>query len=182
MAKSGWVAVVVSTLAFLASPVEWPDGWDGALGVRPAMAKDAFYTRKRVNGRWVTGRFPYKRVQTAAAAAAAPVAASAAAIAAPHVSKPEDPPATGSLVDPAPLAAALPPAFPERSALDVRPPRGLFFPEREIRSIVLDYRTGIRTIFYEDGGVVEEPDMGQPIVANTIHRLPLLPAEAAAKP
>jgi hypothetical protein len=48
----GAAAVAVAAFGGLLEPSP-----DRSLGVRSAQAKD-YYTRKRVNGRWITGRFP----------------------------------------------------------------------------------------------------------------------------
>src|SRR4051812_39937088 len=58
-------ARVVATLGTaLFAFVYCPEGPVGAVGVAPAHAK-AFYTRKRVHGKWVTGHFIKKHASAA---------------------------------------------------------------------------------------------------------------------
>ena len=150
------------------------------LGLAKAEARDT-YTRKRVNGRWITGVFHKQHAATTPAVAkAVPAAAATAAIASPAAPPPAapvearqapaaEPAATGSLTD---YALWLQRSAPERQPGLGDAPQAFFAPLREIRSVVIDYQSGIRTTFYIDGGVTEQPLVGEPIVARSIQSWP----------
>jgi hypothetical protein len=50
--RTAWIVLVALGLGWVV-----PDLGQGALGVSVAEAKSSTYTRKRVNGRWITGKF-----------------------------------------------------------------------------------------------------------------------------
>jgi hypothetical protein len=110
-------AVLASAVAFGACAVFGPE----ALGVSAAEAK-AYYTRKRVNGHWITGRFAKRHAAAAArhrAGKAAQIVTSTAALPAPSVSKalPETKSEVArpeAAVPTAPPPTATPPASDER--------------------------------------------------------------------
>ena len=146
-------------------------------GIEAAQARDT-YTRKRVNGRWITGTFAYKRSgrsageqQLTQVAAAVPVSDGSSPPVAERSSGVEEPAATGSLGDYA--------VWLQRSAAERKPiplgeaPQAFFAPTREIKSVVIDYQSGIKTIFYVDGGVWEQPVLAEPIATGTIQTWPL---------
>lgn len=162
-------SVVLAAAAFFGGPVP---GF-GGFGVEEAKARDT-YTRKRVNGRWITGTFAYKRSAGAQrltqVAGAVPVSDGSSPPVSERPSAADEPAATGSLSDYA--------VWLQRSAAERRPPLGeapqaFFAPSREIKSVVIDYQSGIKTIFYADGGVWEQPVLAEPIATGTIQTWPL---------
>jgi hypothetical protein len=80
-----------------------------------------------------------------------------------------EPAATGSLSD---YALFLQRTSSDRPAGLGEAPQAFFAPQREIRSVVIDYQSGIRTTFYTDGGVAEQPLVGEPIAARSIQNWP----------
>jgi hypothetical protein len=132
------------------------------LGIAPAAAKE-YYTRKRVNGRWVTGRFPKRGAETARSTSAR---ARTAAVQADDV--PVPPPAVRPLQAAAPAAAALVPGEPQageqhlvplKQALEQRA-RSMVAqdaaPAPNVRSVTYDFAQGVKTVIYLDGTVSEE--------------------------
>jgi hypothetical protein len=138
------------------------------VGLSAAQAKD-YYTRKRVNGRWVVGKFASNIAPKGSANIDHPIppirpeAINGALVVAAV-------PATGPTI--APDGAAPATYFEQlRGALEVRADdlrwsllTGPKKPSRENSSrpptpdkIVLDLVDGIKTIFYSDGSVREEP-------------------------
>ena len=141
------------------------DPFAALFGIGPAQAKD-YYTRKRVNGRWITGRFPKRSTgiakapaDTAKAPADTAQAAVAEAVQAPlpaAATRPQDvstPAGAPSLQEQdrlLPLQKAL-----ERRArsMAAREPRV----GPDIKSVTYDFDKGRKTITFLDGTVTEEP-------------------------
>jgi hypothetical protein len=195
-----WRAIVFSAVTL----GSWVGTGPGLLGVTPAEAK-AFYTRKRVNGHWITGRFP-KRHATAtrparegrARPAAAPVVTLTAALpvpaplanstapdakreptAAPPVAAPATPIAppteeqrlnglrealqarASRLVTTGSTGAGAPPAAQPQNGQplatsSIGESKAAVSPQREARSVSLDFETGIKTTLFSDGTILKE--------------------------
>jgi hypothetical protein len=148
-------------------------------GAAPNSAEAGdFYTRKRVNGVWITGQFPKKHVIRAKEARNQLVVAAAAA-----PSMPSSLPSTlGEGVDRPPLfqrasearRAALtaeplgesptvsmaqePRLIPLQRALEARAKSmsSGTLPPRALKVVTFNFETGVRTSVYEDGSIVEE--------------------------
>jgi hypothetical protein len=162
--KLGLSAVVVASTMF----ADAPSPGTVSIGLTSAQAKD-YYTRKRVNGRWVVGKFARKPALKDSAGVDHPIppvrpgAIKAALIV-----------AANSEIDTTATAIA---ATPEtylgrlRGALEVRAddlrwslltapkkPSGKESSEPPTPDkIVIDLKEGIKTTFYSDGSVREEP-------------------------
>jgi hypothetical protein len=127
-------------------------------GIGPAQAKD-YYTRKRVNGRWITGRFPKRSTGIAKAPADTAQAAVAEAVPAPppaaatrpqDVSTPAGPPSIQEQDRLLPLQRAL---EQRARSMAAREPRV----GPDIKSVTYDFDKGRKTITFLDGTVTEEP-------------------------
>ena len=155
-------AVVFATAFFMGAPASVFPG----ISIEAAQAKD-FYTRKRVNGQWVTGKFYYRDRMPADVAAA----------------EPDEPP-----VPPIrPVAAAAPEAMVSDTKAAAVPEKADFYrataaaPETAVsymdrlrvaleararqmqppvavvpETIVIDSVSGIKTTFFSDGSIREE--------------------------
>lgn len=106
-------------------------------GIQSAEAKD-YYTRKRVNGKWVTGKFP-KRQSAKQEEAASPKAEETAPVA--IKVEGQDEPISNPI-----LLAALQKKAAYLAAGGVI----------GAASITYDYDQGIKTTFYKDGSIVED--------------------------
>ena len=150
-----------------------------SMGAAPDTAEAGdFYTRKRVNGVWITGQFPKKHVIRAKEARNQMVVAAAAA-----PSMPSSSPSTlGEELDRPPLfqrafearRAALtaepsgaspaismpqePRLLPLQRALEARAKSmsSGTLPPRTLKVVTFNFETGVRTSVYEDGAIVEE--------------------------
>ena len=144
----------------------------GDASIAPAEARD-YYTRKRVNGVWITGVFKYNRsARTEEPAAGADAAAAERPTGAPAGPPGDDRPpfqraaeARRPAID---LAFAEPPAvepvlLPLRRALETRArlmavaTTGSIAPGRAVRSVTLDFENRRRVIHFMDGSRREEP-------------------------
>jgi hypothetical protein len=155
-------AVVFATAFFMGAPAPVFPG----ISIEAAQAKD-FYTRKRINGQWVTGKFYYRNRKPAGDEAAEqdeppvpPVRPMAAATPEAMVSdtktaavpeKSDFSRATAAAPEPAVsymdrLRVAL-----EARAKEMQPPVPVV-PE----TIVIDSVSGIKTTFFSDGSIREE--------------------------
>lgn len=174
----GFVVLATATLTGAPAPVS------GGFGIEKAQARDT-YSRKRINGRWVTGTFHYKHrsagaatdqktaeAKPAPAAVGTQVAAAGGAgvVTTGAASPAQEPSATGSLSDYSRWLQREPGA-PVSSLGET--PQAFFAPTREIKSVVIDYQSGIKTVFYADGGVWEQPVVAEPVMAGSIKTWPL---------
>jgi hypothetical protein len=160
-------SLLAAVLCVSASVVGAPDLGLGLLGPDAAAARDT-YSRKRVNGRWITGTFLYRQrspvpQQRVAEADGAVVDAGRVPAAA------EEPAATGSLGD---YAILLQRGLIDRQSSFFDRTPAFFTPTRAIRSVVIDYQSGIKTTFYVDGGVSEQPLVGEPTLAGSLQSWP----------
>jgi hypothetical protein len=129
-------AVVMATAMFVGSPAPIFTGF----AIEAAQAKD-YYTRKRVNGQWITGKFYYKdRKPTDEAVAASP-----------HPAPPPRPETTEPPESPDAYMDRL------RVALEVKAKEMLSRQPAIPDTIVIDAAAGIKTTFFSDGTVREEP-------------------------
>jgi pyruvate/2-oxoglutarate dehydrogenase complex dihydrolipoamide acyltransferase (E2) component len=134
------------------------------LFVGTADAKE-YYTRKRVNGRWITGRFPKRSAEKPKIATSQAPTEAAEEAPSPAPAKPA--PATAA---PAP-ASPLPPTVvtaqsqdsrlaPLQKALEQRA-RSMATHETgatsKVRTVTYDFDKGRKTIIYLDGTITEEP-------------------------
>jgi hypothetical protein len=134
------------------------DPFPALVGIGSAEAKD-YYTRKRVNGRWVTGRFPKRSTEAAKAPADTPRTGMAESAPAPL-------PAAAALPQEAPAPAGAPSLqdetrlLPLQRALEQRA-RSMATSEPRIgpniKSVTYDFDKGRKTITFLDGTVTEEP-------------------------
>lgn len=137
-----------------------------------AEARD-FYTRKRVNGVWITGRFEWKRPARTETDEAAPGDRSSGSSTATGIATDRDHPPplqrafearraaiASVLSDPIPQTSDL---LPLRRALESRArtmaaaPGAGSMQVRGVRSMTLDFENRIRTIQFVDGSLAEEP-------------------------
>jgi hypothetical protein len=159
----------------------------GFVGVGPAEAKP-YYTRKRVDGKWVTGRFPKKsaaKKQVASVSRSATRRAKAASVLkeAPATIRVAALPAKAAPVMETPRAAALQAAIRPSTAVplseddrlaklgealrarastlttgSIAAPQAL---RPEPQSVSLDFRSGTKTTIFSDGTLITEPfDVG----------------------
>lgn len=155
----------------------------GFIGIRPAEAK-AFYTRKRVKGRWITGRFAKNSALknnralknrapiSLSGKAGSPEAATRVA-SFPALGAESGPAAVGLATSPAPSAAASPlvPVSEDerlrtlREALQARvsalstgtlSAAQAARPAPEPQSVSLDFKSGTKTTIFSDGTSIQE--------------------------
>jgi hypothetical protein len=163
-------AVLIGTALTLAVPVFIPDLVSAQAG--------EFYTRKRVNGVWITGQF--RRKHSAAPAKASEVAKVEKAT---KTEKPvAQPPVKVSYLDPAddrkpafqravearqamrqadgmPATEDVVRLLPLQRALEAkaRSLATMLPPPRNVKTVTYDFDTGLRTSIYSDGTIAEEP-------------------------
>lgn len=154
-------------------------------GIAPAEAAE-FYTRKRVNGKWITGRFPKqggaakrqaKAGSVPAAVAAAPAAAAAAPTALASTVRAEEAALRAPPAPAVPLAGderllALQQALEARAGSLVGPASqpqpapesatgslapALASPPVEPRSVAFDFQSGMKTTLFTNGASITEP-------------------------
>lgn len=133
------------------------DHFPGPFGIGPAEAKN-YYTRKRVNGRWITGRFPKRSTNVAkvpARTAPTAVAQSAPAPPPPAARPPQNPPVpVNSTLQERNRLMPLQRALEERArSMALREP----WVTPNIRSVTYDFDQGRKTIIFLNGTVTEEP-------------------------
>jgi hypothetical protein len=154
------------------------DAADGLLltGAGPADAKD-YYTKKRVNGRWINGRFPKRSAARTSrpeqdTGGAPRVPASRTATVPAHATPAGASGSPTSLTAPVAAGAAAPAASDSerldklRHALQARvnalttgsvAPPETPRPGLEPHSVSLDFQSGIKTTLFSDGTTVREP-------------------------
>jgi hypothetical protein len=170
------VLLKVGLVAALAAGLR-VDSADGLrlTGAGPADAKD-FYTKKRVNGRWISGRFPKRSAARAGTpdhdTTASRVPGSNRATVTARVATAGAP--TSPMAAAAPVAAGAAAASSSeverldklRQALQARVnalttgsvvPHGSPRPAPEPHSVSLDFQSGIKTTLFSDGMIVREP-------------------------
>jgi hypothetical protein len=145
--------VAALILAILGIPEIGP----GFLGVTSAEADGQFYTRKRINGRWVTGKWPRGSDQRKGASSLTTRSAAQVVTREAIVQK-------AAAVIPAPAAmppkqAETPPSHDllqksvEARAKQMAAALGSATP----RSVTFDFETGVKTVVFSHGVVKEEP-------------------------
>ena len=152
-----------------------------SMGGQPEPAEAAeFYTRKRVNGVWITGQFPKKqRVRAKVAPSAAVMAAVTTTGALPSSASSglapayDLPPMFQRAMDARQVAAPAEPLPPNVPVLPTQ--EGRLLPlqralearaksmvggaplSRAVKVVTFNFETGVRTSIYNDGSIAEEP-------------------------